>query len=76
MKFSIIIPIYNSAKTLERLLKTILKQTYTDYEIILVDDGSTDNSFNIMEEYSIKDNRIKIFKKKNEGPGLTRKYRV
>lgn len=74
MKFSIIIPVYNSEKTLWKLVNTILEQTYSDYEIILVDDGSKDNSFKLMKELSKKDTRIKIFTKKNEGPGLTRMY--
>ena len=74
MKFSLIIPVYNSENTLQKLVDTILEQTYTDYEVILVDDGSTDNSFSLMEEFQKKDKRIKIFTKKNEGPGLTRKY--
>ena len=74
MKFSIIIPVYNSEKTLSKLVNTILEQTYSDYEIILVDDGSKDNSFKLMKELSKKDTRIKIFTKKNEGPGITRMY--
>lgn len=74
MKISIIVPVYNSEDTLEKLVNSILIQKYNDYEVILVDDGSTDNTYKLMEKLSIKDNRIKIFTKKNEGPGLTRKY--
>ena len=74
MKISIIIPIYNSEKTLNKLINSIVNQTFTDYEIILVDDGSKDNSFKLMKELANKNKKIKIFTKKNEGPGLTRKY--
>lgn len=74
MKISIIIPIYNSERTLNKLINSIVNQTYTDYEIILVDDGSKDNSFKLMKELANKNKKIKIFTKINEGPGLTRKY--
>lgn len=74
MKISIIIPIYNAENTIKKLIETILKQTYNDYEIILVDDGSKDNSLNLIKEIAKKDKRIKVFSKENEGPGLARKY--
>ena len=73
MKISIVIPVYNVERYLANLLDSILKQTYNDFEVILVDDGSKDNSYKIMEDYSKKDNRIKIFKQKNSGPGIARK---
>lgn len=65
-KVSIIVPIYNSEKYLETCLNSILNQTYKDIEIILVDDGSTDNSINIYEKYK-KNKNIKIYKKANGG---------
>lgn len=74
MKFSIIVPVYNAASYLERLIESVLKQTYSDYELILVDDGSTDDSFSLMKKYQKEDQRIKIFSKDNTGPGMTRKY--
>ena len=74
MKISIIIPIYNSENTIEKLINTILEQTYDDYEIILVDDGSQDNSLDLINKMAKIDKRIRVFSKKNEGPGLARKY--
>lgn len=64
---SVIIPIYNVEQYLDRCLASILNQTYTNIEIILVDDGSTDNSGKICDEYVKKDNRIKVIHKKNGG---------
>lgn len=72
MKISIIIPAYNAEKTIERLLKTILKQTYKNYEIIIINDGSTDNTEKILEKYKTNEN-IKIISKPNEGVGKARK---
>lgn len=74
MKFSIIVPVYNAVGYLEKLIKSVLMQTYSDYELILVDDGSTDNSFSLMKKYQNEDERIKAFSKDNTGPGLTRRY--
>ena len=74
MKFSIIIPVYNVEKYLPSLLDSILEQSYKNYEIILVDDDSSDSSYSIMEKYEKKNKQIKIFHKQNEGPGLTRKF--
>ena len=66
-KVSIIIPIYNVEKYLNQCLDSIINQTLNDIEIILVNDGSKDNSGQICEAYAQKDNRIKIINKKNEG---------
>lgn len=67
-KISIIIPCYNTEKYIERCLDSIIKQTYKNLEIIVVNDCSTDNSLNIIEEYRNKDNRIKIVNhEKNKG---------
>lgn len=71
MKISVIIPIYNAEKTIERLLNSINSQTYKNYEIILVNDGSTDNTQNILDKYKSKN--VKIINKKNEGVGKARK---
>lgn len=64
---SIIIPIYNVEQHLNHCLNSVLKQTYTNLEIICINDGSTDNSINILNEFKEKDNRIKIINKQNEG---------
>ncbi len=68
-KVSIIIPIYNVGKYLNRCLDSIVNQTLTEIEIICVNDGSTDNSLEIIKEYAFKDNRIKIINKTNTGYG-------
>lgn len=69
---SIIVPVYNVEKYLHRCIDSILNQTFTNFELILVNDGSTDNSRNICEEYSIKDARIIVIHKKNEGVSSAR----
>lgn len=71
---TVIVPIYNTEKYLKRCIDSIINQTYTNLEIILVDDGSTDNSSIICKEYEKNDNRIKYYKKKNEGQGQARNY--
>ena len=67
MMLSIIIPIYNVEKYLEETLKTVLAQTFNDFELILVDDGSTDGSGEICDKYAEKDSRIKVIHKENNG---------
>lgn len=74
MKISIIVPVYNSEKYLQKLINSILAQTYKNYEVIFVNDGSTDNSLNILKKEAEKNANIKIFTKKNEGPGIARKF--
>lgn len=71
---SIIIPVYNSENYLEACIESILKQSFMDYEIILIDDGSTDRSGSICDAYSIKDKRIKVFHVINGGPSKARNY--
>ena len=66
-KISIIVPIYNVEKYLERCLKSIINQTYQNLEIILVDDGSTDGCAGICDKYAKEDNRIKVIHKENGG---------
>ncbi len=72
MKLSIIIPIYNVEKYLRRCLESVLAQTYTDLEILLVNDGSIDNSLAISEEYAKLDERIIIINQENKGPAAAR----
>lgn len=67
MKVSVIIPVYNVEKYLQRCIESVIQQTYEDIEIILVDDGSKDNSGNLCDEWAKKDNRIKVLHKANGG---------
>lgn len=71
---SIIVPIYNAEKYLERSLTCLLKQTYSNLEFILIDDGSTDNSWRICEKYKKNDSRFKTYHIPNSGASLARKY--
>ena len=64
-KISIIVPIYNVEKYLERCVNSIINQTYKNIEIVLVDDGSTDNSGKICDELIKKDSRIVVYHKQN-----------
>ena len=69
---SIIIPVYNASKYLYRCLDSILNQTFRDFELILINDGSTDNSLEILREYETKDSRIIVIDKPNEGVSAAR----
>ena len=69
---SIIIPVYNAEKHIRKCLDSIRKQTYTNWEAILVDDGSPDNCGEICDEYAKKDNRFKVIHQKNGGVSLAR----
>jgi len=71
-KFSVIIPIYNTAQYLHRCIDSIITQGYENLEVILVDDGSTDNSPAICTEYAQKDQRIKVIHKQNGGQSAAR----
>ena len=66
-KISIIVPVYNTEKYLPRCKNSILSQTFTDFELLLIDDGSTDRSYKILEDYAIQDERIRIFHQENGG---------
>lgn len=69
---SIIVPIFKVGKGIHRCIKSILNQSYTDWELLLIDDGSPDNSGVICDEYSAKDTRIKVYHKKNGGVSSAR----
>ena len=69
---SVIIPVYNVEKYLRQCLDSVTNQTLKDIEIICVDDGSTDNSLNILKEYKEKDNRIIILQQQNQYAGIAR----
>lgn len=69
---SVIIPVYNSEKYLAECLNSLLNQTYTAFEIICVDDGSTDGSYRILQEYAKMDQRIFVYTQKNQYAGIAR----
>lgn len=64
---SIITPMYNGEKYVSQTIESVLAQTYQDWEMIIVDDGSKDASPQIVEEYSVEDNRIKLVHQQNAG---------
>lgn len=69
---SIIVPVYNTEKTIRRCIESIQNQTFVDWELLLIDDGSTDKSADICNEYTIKDKRIKVLHKMNGGVSSAR----
>lgn len=71
---SVVIPTYNDAHYLKDCLNDLLEQTYTNFEVLIVNDGSTDNTVKIVEEYSKKDQRFKLFTKQNGGTGSALNY--
>ncbi len=75
-KISVIVPVYNVENYLHDCLNSILAQTFTDFELILINDGSTDSSGAICDEYALKDSRIHVFHQKNQGQAAARNYGV
>lgn len=73
MRFSILIPFYNIEKYAVKCIESIINQNFTDFEVIAVDDGSTDSTGKILDNYAAKDNRIKVIHKKNGGLTSARK---
>lgn len=71
-KISIIVPVYNAEQYLRRCIDSILNQSFTDFELILIDDGSKDKSSDICDEYAAKDSRVRIFHKENGGVSSAR----
>ena len=76
MKLSIIIPVYKTQDTLDRCLQSVLQQSFTDYEIILVDDESPDDCPKLCDEYTQKDEKIQVFHKKNGGLSDARNFGI
>lgn len=71
-KISVIIPIYNSEKVLKACLNSVIHQSFIDFEVLLINDGSIDDSGNICDDYAKRDNRIKVFHKENGGVSSAR----
>lgn len=69
---SVVLPVYNGESYLESTLKSIQSQTYSNFEVLCVNDGSTDNSLSILQEYSQADQRFRVFTQDNSGPGVAR----
>ena len=73
-KISVIVPVYNVEDYLEDALNSIVNQTFDDIEVLMIDDGSTDNSKYIIEKYALYYDNFYAFHKKNEGLPITRNY--
>ena len=71
-KLAIIIPVYNTAEYVAEMLNDLLNQAYRDYSVFLIDDGSKDDSLNILHEVGAKDGRVRVISKHNGGPGSAR----
>lgn len=76
LKISVVIPVYNTAEYLPECLESVINQTLKEIEIICIDDGSTDDSPHILDEYALRDKRIRVFHKSNGGPASARKAGV
>lgn len=71
-KISIIVPVYNVQEYISQCLESLIHQTYHNTEIILINDGSKDNTSSILQDYSIKDNRIIVINQENQGVSASR----
>ena len=69
---SVIVPVYNAAAYLKECIESVLAQSLPTFELILIDDGSQDDSLAICQEYQQKDSRVKVFSQDNAGPGAAR----
>ena len=72
MNISVIVPVYNTEKLLDRSIQSILNQSFTDFELLLVDDGSSDNSGAVCDAYASKDPRVKVIHQANSGVSVAR----
>ena len=70
--FSIIVPVYNAEAYINKCIDCVINQNFTDYELILINDGSKDNSYDICADYAKKDKRIICIDKENGGPSSAR----
>ena len=76
MFLSVIIPVYNAERYIDKCIHSILSQTFTDFELILINDGSKDSSGTICEKYALKDSRIRFFDRTNHGVSATRQFGI
>lgn len=75
-KISIIVPVYNAERYLRRCVDSILAQTFNDFEVLLIDDGSKDHSGAICDEYAQQDDRVRVWHKENGGGQLGKECRI
>lgn len=71
-KISVIVPVYNGDQYLRQCLESLLKQTFTDFEIMVVNDGSADFSYQICQEFAHQDSRVRVFNQTNQGQAVAR----
>lgn len=76
MRYSIIVPVFNAGEKLHKSIGSVINQTFSDWELIAVDDGSTDNSLSILTELSQREPRIKVYHQENAGPGAARNHAI
>ncbi|GKU77025.1 glycosyltransferase family 2 protein [Paenibacillus sp. L3-i20] len=76
MKFTIVIPCFNLAKYIRKTIESVLVQTYTDFELIIIDDGSLDDSYKILQEIENTDKRVRLFSKENGGVSSARNFGI
>lgn len=73
-KVSVIVPVYNTEKYVVDCIESVKQQTFAEWELILIDDGSTDKSYSICKKYAEKDQRIRLYQQENKGQGVARNY--
>lgn len=71
---SVIVPVYNIEKYIEKCILSVIEQTYTDFELLLINDGSTDSSYQICKQWANKDPRVKVFSQNNSGVSSARNW--
>ena len=76
MIISVVVPVYNAQRYLENCINSVLKQSNSNWELLLIDDGSTDNSGIICDKYAEDNKNVLAFHKKNEGQFLTRRFGI
>ena len=73
-KVSVIIPAYNAAMTLPRMLDAIKAQTFENFEVVVINDGSKDDTQSVLEKYQSEDSRIRVFRQENQGVSAARNH--
>lgn len=76
IKVSLILPIYNVGRFFDECMQSVLSQSHKNIEVVLVDDGSTDDSGDIADQYAVKDKRVRVFHKKNQGVSSARNFGI